>query len=190
MNKQDLIRRLMAGQILLIVCFVFYLIWWYRGFRPGTSVNRTRGFNGVLLALTAAFGISGVAITLLSDYATASEMLKISPMTILIAGIVAYIGLLMITRFGFGRIVTSELLLIVAWTMLEVWVIDVLNGIGSLSETRFTAMSAVLGTAFIVSIVLYVAYYRMEEMRAFYAAMVPLAAAEVCMITLFGMVVL
>ena len=180
----------MTGQILLIVCFVFYLIWWYRGFRPGTSVNRIRGLNGVLLALTAAFGISGVVITLLSDCIAASGMLKISPTTILIAGIAAYISLLLITRFGFGRIVTSELLLIVAWTMLEVWVIDVLNGMGSLSATRFAAMNAVLASAFIVSIILYVAYYRMEEMRAFYAAMVPLATAEVCMTTLFGMVVL
>ena len=176
------------GQILLIVCFVIYLIWWYRGFRPGASVNRVWGINGILLALTAAFGIGGVAITLLGDNTQSSELI-ISPMTILIAGIVTYIGLLLFTRFVFGRVVTSELLLIVAWTMLEVWVIDVMNGIGNLSTTRFAVMFAALAVAFIVSIVLYIAYYRMEEMKAFYAAMVPLIAAEACMICLVGMTV-
>ena len=182
------LQRLIVGQILLIVCFVIYLIWWYRGFRPGASVNRVWGINGILLALTAAFGIGGVAITLLGDNTQSSELI-ISPMTILIAGIVTYIGLLLFTRFVFGRVVTSELLLIVAWTMLEVWVIDVMNGIGNLSTTRFAVMFAALAVAFIVSIVLYIAYYRMEEMKAFYAAMVPLIAAEACMICLVGMTV-
>ena len=74
--------------------------------------------------------------------------------------------------------------------MLEVWAIDVLNATGNLSATRFSIMSAILAIAFIVSIVLYVAYYRMEEMKAFYAAMVPLVAAEVSMICLVGMAVL
>lgn len=39
-------------------------------------------------------------------------------------------------------------------------------------------------------IVLYVAYYRMEEMKAFFTAMIPLIAAEVFMVTLVGMVLL
>ena len=182
-------RRIIAGQILLIVCFVFYLIWWYRGFRPGTSFNRVRGANGILLALTAVFGIGGVAITLPGENAV-SGMMRISPTAILITGITVYMGLLLITRFIFHRIVTSELLLIVAWSMLEVWAIDVLNATGNLSATRFSIMSAILVIAFIVSIVLYVAYYRMEEMKAFYAAMVPLVAAEVSMICLEAMAVL
>jgi len=86
--------------------------------------------------------------------------------------------------------VTSELLLIVAWTMLELWAIVVLNGGGSLSDVRLTILAVVLAAAFIVSIILYVAYYRMEEIRAFYAAMIPLIAAEMFMVTLTGMVLL
>ena len=183
-------RRLVTGQLLLMVCFVFYLVWWYRGFRPGIAVNRVRGLNGILLALTAAFGVGGIAITLLADNTSTEGLLKISPATLIIAGIAVYIGLLLITKLIFHRIVTSELLLIVAWTMLEVWVMDVLNVMGNLSDARFAVMSAVLAAAFIVSVVLYVAYYRMEEMKAFYAAMVPLAAAEVCMVTLVGTVLL
>ncbi|MBR3174958.1 MAG: hypothetical protein IKF55_03710, partial [Oscillospiraceae bacterium] len=60
---------------------------------------------------------------------------------------------------------------------------------GALSSTRFAVMDAVIAVAFIVSMVLYVAYYRMEEMKAFYAAMVPLVIGEVTMITLVVMTI-
>lgn len=180
-------RRIMTGQILLIICFVFYLVWWYRGFRPGTSVKRLRGLNGILLALTMVFGIGGVTITIL-DGNGVDGALKINPAAILISGVGAYIVLMIVTRFIFHRIVTSELLLIVGWTMLELWAIVALNSGGSLSDVRFTILAFVLAAAFIVSIILYVAYYRMEEMKAFYTAMIPLIAAEVFMVTLVGMV--
>ena len=177
---------IMIGQILLIICFGFYLVWWYRGFRPGTSVNRVGGVNGVLLAFTALFGIGGIAITLSGGYGIQGS-LKIKPAAILMIGIGAYIVLLLFTRFICHRMVTSELLLIVAWTVLELWVIDVLNSGTGLSDLRFTILTILLAAAFMVSIILYVAYYRMEEMKAFYAAMIPLAAAELFMTTLLGM---
>ena len=58
-------RKVLTGQILLILCCVFYLIWWYRGYRPGVSVDRAHGLNGVLLLITeaAAMGVL-VGITL------------------------------------------------------------------------------------------------------------------------------
>ena len=182
-------RRIISGQILLIICFLFYLVWWHRGFRPGTSVNRIRGLNGVLLALTMVFGISGISISILGGNG-ADEALKINPATILISGVGTYFVLLIVTRFICHRIVTSELLLIVAWTMLELWAIVELNGGASLSDVRFTILAVGLAAAFLVRIVLYVAYYRMEEMKAFYTAMIPLIAAEVFMVTLLGMVLL
>ena len=42
--------------------------------------------------------------------------------------------------------------------------------------------------AFLISIVLYVAYYRMEEMMAFYAAMVPLVTEGLAMGAIIGTV--
>lgn len=182
-------RRVLAGQILLIICFGFYLVWWYRGFRPGTSVNRVRGLNGVLLGLTALFGVSGIALTVLGGSAI-EGVPKINPALIPAIGIAAYVALLLITRGLFQRVVTSELLLIVGWTVLEAWTIVVLNGAAYLSDGQFAALMAVLAAAFIVSNILYVAYYRMEEMKAFYAAMVPLVAAEVFMLPLVRMMVL
>ena len=48
-------------------------------------------------------------------------------------------------------------------------------------------MVVVLILAFVISIILYVAYYRMEEIKAFYAAMVPLVTEAAAMIVLVGL---
>lgn len=173
------------AQILLIICFLFYLIWWYRGFRPNTSVSRVKGLNGLLLAITALTGIGGVILSLTGDV---PATLMISSTVILISGIIAYVVLLFVTRFLFNRIVTSELFLIVAWTALEIWVVNCLDGLGMLSNTRFWVMTTVLAAAFIGSMVCYILYYRLEEKTAFYVAMVPLIAGIISMVTLVCLV--
>ena len=174
--------KIMTGQGLLILCCIFYLIWWYRGFRPGITVNRVGGSNGLLLLITAALGIAGMAMSLMP----VPEILppKISSTLIITGGIAAYIGLLLLTRFVFQRIVTTELILIVGWTMLELTVISKLNAAGFLSDQGFWFMCFVIVAAFIISMILYVAYYRMEEMKAFYAAMVPLVTEALSMAVL------
>ena len=62
------------------------------------------------------------------------------------------------------------------------WVI--LNADGKLSDARFWIMIVVLAAAFLISMILYVLYYRMEPMKAFYAAMVPLITEGVSMVVL------
>ena len=57
-------KKILAGQVLLILCCAFYLIWWYRGYRPGVSADRVGGLNGVLLLITAALGITGMLCSL------------------------------------------------------------------------------------------------------------------------------
>ena len=174
--------KVIAGQVLLVICCVFYLIWWYRGFRPGVNVSRIGGTNGVLLLVTAAFGIAGLVMSLTPVPEDLPR--KVSSGYIIVGGVIAYLGLLLLTRYVFHRIVTTELFLIVGWTMLEIVVITKLNAAGGLSDGRFCFMCCVFAIAFVISMVLYVAYYRMEEMKAFYAAMVPLVTEAVSMIVL------
>ena len=59
---------------------------------------------------------------------------------------------------------------------------------GALGEGSLFAVCMVIAVAFLISIVLYVAYYRMDEMKAFYAAMVPLITEAVAMGILTGIV--
>lgn len=178
-------RRILIGQILLILCCFVYLIWWYRGYRPGAEASRVGGTNGVLLLITAALGMAGLFVSLMPVQEMQEP--KINPMLIAFVGIVSYFVLFLITRFVFHRIVTTELILIVGWTTLEMAVINRLYAAGALSGTGFAVMCIVLAAAFLISMILYVAYYRMEEMKAFYAAMVPLiteAAAMAVLVTI------
>lgn len=179
-------NRLTLGQCLLILCCVFYLIWWYRGFRPGITVNRVGGMNGLLLSVTAILGLAGVTLSLLS-ISEPGYKLHFSPAFIIFCGVSTYLLLLMVTKYALQRIVTSELLLIVVWTMLEAAVVNWLNAGGYLTGSRLVIMVVVLILAFVISIILYVAYYRMEEMKAFYAAMMPLVTEAAAMIVLVAL---
>ena len=172
-------NRIITGQVLLILCCIVYLVWWYRGFRPDVYVSRVSGINGVLLAVTVILGIAGVVFSLTE--ADTLRPWKISPAFIIIGGIAAYVLLLFVTRCIFDRVVTTELFLIVGWSMLEAAVINRLYAGGILGESGFTAMCVVITIAFLISMVLYVAYYKMEEMKAFYAAMIPLVTEGTAM---------
>lgn len=154
-------KQILIGQALMVLCCIVYLIWWYRGYRPGTHVSRIGGINGLLLLITAGLGIVGVIMSM-SSVPVSSEM-KVDPGVIIVGGIISYIVLFLVTRFCFQRIVTAELLLIVAWTVVEAVVITRLEAAGYLGNTGFIAMCIVLALAFAVSIVLYVAYYRMAD---------------------------
>ena len=172
-----LMRRVMIGQMLLILCCIFYLIWWYRGFRPNVIVSR--------VGITAALGLAGIFISM--SHIPAEKEPKLDQSVIVLGGIILYVGLLLVTKLVFHRIVTTELILIVGWAVLELTVINRLSAAGYLSEGKFSVMCIVIAIAFLISMVLYVAYYRMEEMKAFYAAMVPLITESVAMAVLVGM---
>ena len=175
-------QKIEMGQFLLILCCVSYLVWWYRGFRPDVEVSRTSGIGGILLLVTAVLGIAGVFFSL--SPVMEKTAAKLNPMHIAAAGILGYIILLWITRTVFDRVVTSELLLIVGWTVLELTVINRLNAALFLSDSSFFVMGIVIAAAFAISMVLYVAYYRIEEWKAFYAAMVPLLTEAATMTVL------
>ena len=179
-------KTIITGQILLILCCIVYLIWWYRGFRPGIYVSRAGGVNGILLLTTMVLGFAGVIFSLMPAEKIREPL--VSQEMIVICGVAAYFILLAVTKLFFNRIVTTELLLIVGWTMLETIVADRLYAIGSLSSKSFSAITIIIAIAFLIGIVLYVAYYRMEEMRAFYAAMVPLVVDAAAMAAMIGIV--
>ena len=180
-------KQIITGQVLLIVCCIFYMIWWYRGFRPNVEVDRIGGLNGILLLITAVLGVAGIFFSLMPTPETAG--IKYSQMYIVIGGIVAYIILMMVTKYAFSRIVTSELFLIVGWTMLELSLLNRLSGSGMLFGTKLVTVYVSITLAFVISMILYVAYYRMEDNAAFYSAMVPLVTEAASMGVLIVMLI-
>ena len=139
-------RRILIGQVSLIICCTLYILWWYRGYRPGTTVDRIGGLNGMLLLMTAAFGLAGVIMSA----GTVPELYpaKIDSLYLIPAGVVMYVMLLLITRTVFHRVVTTELILIVLWAVLEIAVINKLNAGGFLSDKLFLLMAFVIIAVF------------------------------------------
>lgn len=176
-----------TGQVFLIICVVFYLIWWSISYQPGQSVNRIAGVRGVLLLTTVLCGLAGIVLSIVGVNGLPIKIdagLKMNGIVILIGGAASYFLLLAVTYAVFYRPVTTELVLIVGWSMLELAVVNAMNGADILSDTRFDIMIVVIIAAFLISIVLYVLYYRMEAWKAFYAAMVPLITDGIGMLIL------
>lgn len=185
--------QIVAGQIFLVVCVVFYLIWWSMSYRPGEAVSRVGGLRGALLLITAVCGVIGIILSLTGVNGmkpAAGVSFKMSGTWILIIGVIAYFVLMAVTRLFFDRPVTTELFLMTGWAMLEVSVVNALNEAGILSDVRLYILLVVIAAASVIGLVLYVCYYRMEEWKAFYTAMVPLAADGAGMVILLLMAVL
>lgn len=56
-----------------------------------------------------------------------------------------------------------------------------------MTDSRFVIACVIIAAAFMISMILYVLYYRMEPMKAFYAAMVPLITEGISMALITGL---
>lgn len=167
-------RTILTGQVILISCCVSYLAFWILGYRPGTDVNRLGGLTGILLAVTSVLGISGIAVTI-AAFQRLTEKPPVHMAWICVGGVLLYIFLLLLTGKILGRPVTTELFLINGWLVLELCVIDAAAGAGKPAGHIISAI-IIVASLWAVSMVLYMLYYNMEPVRAFYAAMIPLIA--------------
>ena len=95
--KAQKMKTIITGQILLILCCIVYLIWWYRGFRPGIYVSRAGGVNGVLLLITLVLGFAGVVFSLMPAEKIREPL--VSQVMIVICGIAAWQKLLCHYRY-------------------------------------------------------------------------------------------
>jgi hypothetical protein len=176
MDVSSQMERLASGHWMLVACAVLYLIWWWVFFRPRDG--RPQGLEyalGVACILgAAACGI--IAVIRISG--ALSEMPNaFADFHLWIIAVVAYVVLLVVTYKLFDRPVTTELLLIVGWAALEV------NVIGALAATEPSAplapLAAAIAAGFVISLVCYTLYYRLEGMPSFVDGCVPLAIVGV-----------
>lgn len=175
-------HKVITGQILLVICCIFYVIWWSLCYKPDVIVNRTGGINGILLLITAGCGLAGTALTLYGLNAMPLKQTpKLNGSIIILDGIIVYFALMAITRGLLKRPVTTELVLITAWAMLEVSVINTLTAGQVYTDKQNTIAMILIAIAFVISMILYVLYYKMEPMKAYDAAMVPLITEAISM---------
>lgn len=173
---------ILGGQLCFIACCIFYLLWWRISYRPGVDVDREEGINGILLTITSLCGLAGIALSIKgSNTVSKAVRLRISGWQMLLAWGIMYLVLFAVTYMIFKRTVTTELLLITGWGAFEIYAINMLESLGRLSGKQPGILTGIIIAAFVISIILYILYYRMESMNAFYLAMVPLVTEALSM---------
>lgn len=174
-------KQIWGGHVLLVVCCVFYLAWWYVAFRPGAAPGGAKSV--VLLALAAAAGIAGLVMAILGirDAPHAVTPALLPGALVLGGGVALYVILLLVTWLGCKRPVTTELVLIVGWAVLELCALNALYGGGRLARGPAIAFCWVVAAAFIISMVCYVLYYKLAAWPGFISGMIPLATEGLTM---------
>ena len=175
--------EIFAGNLLLLFCSLFYLVWWVVSFRPNSS-----GGSAGVFYITAAFITGVAAIALLSGGINSlSQDSKSLPVRFILLGSAAlFFVLLLVTAIAFHRIVTSELIIIHIWAALELSLVAVLYGTGHFGSGRAATLTALVGIAIVVGLICYVLYFRLDGMSSYWDGMVPLMMDAFVMAVFLG----
>lgn len=178
------IWEIFLGNLLLLICSLFYLTWWVEAFRP----NPSERLSGVFY-ITAAFitGITAIVLmcTGINSLSHASKGLPV--MLIVMGCAVLFFIFLIVTAIVFKRVVTSELLIIHIWAALELSVAAVLYGTGRFGFRQAIILALLVAIAVIIGLICYVLYYRLDGLRSYYDGMIPLMADALVMAVILVM---
>lgn len=165
------IWEIFTGNLLLLICGLFYLAWWVVSGRPDLS-GGSAGNIYIVLAFISGFAAIGLLSVGISSLSTDSKGL---PLIFIIAGgTVLFLILLLLTSIVFHRIVTSELIIIHIWAVLELSAATVLYGTNRFGMGQTLALSVLIGIASVAGLICYMLYYNLDVMASYYVGMIPL----------------
>lgn len=166
-------KQLLAGNGALILCAAFYLAWWVLAFKPEGAVKGLK--SGWLLLPAVAFGVLALVLICEGISLAPDGAELFPPLSVAGAGAFLYILLLVATGLLMKRPVTAELFLIVGWATLAVCEAGALLALGGCGRPLAFALVAAHVLMFIISLVCYLLYYKLDEVKGWYDGMVPLA---------------
>jgi len=172
-------KQIFIGNLLLVVCCLFYLAWWVLAFNPANPIKGMK--TGWLLIPALLAGLGAVAFAVRGLGAQGSAPGLFPPGRVLWGGALAYVVLLVLTWGLLHRPVTTEMFLIVGWAVLALSEASALLAAGALTHGAAVAFAAVIAAGAAVSLVCYVLYYELAETVGFIAGMVPLLMAAAVM---------
>lgn len=178
----DPTRQLFLGDMLLVGCCIFYLLWWILAFKPNGAV---KGLPSSWLLLPAlVLGI--LAVYLLVCGAAGADVSRsfFPAKAVLLVAIIVYVALLVLTRFILHRQVTTELLLIIGWAALVFLESNVLYGLEIIGRSGALGFFAAAAIATAVSMLCYIRYYDLKGWAAYVDGMIPLLLAAAFMAVL------
>ena len=172
--------RIQGGNICMVLCCLTYLVWWAIAFHPMKAFPKTPKF--LLFFVTLILGMTGLYLLISGIIGIPIEKKGISNLTIAILGCISYGCMLFFTSHFLHRQVTSELLLIMIWTVLELWLWNSLYRGEVLGITLSLVYAVVIVFAAMISLACYLQYYKLEPIKAFYDGMIPLVLFGAVMI--------
>ena len=98
-----------------------------------------------------------------------------------------FLIVLAITTKAYHRQLTSELIIIHIWAVLEIAMIDILYSRAYISHAAAWIYSGLVAISIAASLFCYVVYYRLYEEARYKIGMIPLALAGLCSIVLMMM---
>ena len=170
-------KQFLTGNILLVLCCLFYLAWWIVAFRPVGAIKGMR--SGWLLIPAAAAGIAAVFFICRGILAAEKELLLFPTARIVVIGAAAYVVLLAGTWLIMKRPVTTELFLIVGWATLAAAQISALYGRGAYGKTAALVFIGCIIVLAVISLVCYLLYYNLDSVKGYYDGMIPLVIVAV-----------
>lgn len=172
-------RQMLVGNLALVGCCFFYLLWWLLAFRP---VGPIKGMRTGWLLVPAVVAGAAALVLIIRGASSAHVTDRLLPtVPLLVAGVVLYVVLAVATRVALDRPVTTELFLIIGWAVLVSYEVSTLRGSGALGPGPAIGFLTTVLVALVVSLVCYVLYYRLGEVAGYAVGMVPLASAAVVM---------
>jgi hypothetical protein len=176
--------EIFSGNLLLLICILFYLAWWVVTFKPGSTGGRAGVFSISVAFIT---GFAAIILLAVGINSLSHDSMGLPVKFILIGFAVLFVVLLFVTTTSFHRQVTSELIIIHIWAAIEFSAIAVTYGTGSFGFGSTVALSILVGVATIVGLVCYVIYYRLEGIASYRVGMVPLATDAFVVAVFLGM---
>lgn len=173
------VSGIVLGHALLAACALLYVTWWAIFFHPGARPAGALYVFGVVCILGAALTGIGGAIAVGTSLSAASAARAVPLPAFALGAVLAYLLLAFVTQRAFARPITTELLLIVAWTALELACTSVLAASDAVS---FGAASLLFGLIIVLAagcLVCYVLYYSLPPLLSFIDGAVPLVAVGI-----------
>ena len=172
-------KQIFIGNILFVICCVFYLMWWLLAFKPSGAITGIK--TGWLLIPASLSGLAGVVVALLGIAAKTPDTRLFPGEYVLWGGIAAFIVLLAVTAWLFKRPATAELPLIVGWGMFALAGVNALFGLGLFSHRLSIGFILIIAAAVLISLICYVLYYHLDKRAGYIDGMIPLLLAVLTM---------
>lgn len=172
---------LVQSNLLLSVTALFYLLWWIVFFRPGSTVkypSLEHSLGNGSLVIAAVTGLLAIVFMVRGLYKTLDDQLpKFGHAAF--GATMSYMAVAFCTQILLDRHVTTELSIMVVYTVLEILCLIDCSRSGLTDKTDTALTTAGLLFVTIVNIFCYCVYYFLDDTWRFIDGMIPLVLCGV-----------